>query len=180
MTDEELELIRVRLAGLGRAWLPQDVATALRDLGLVVSDATVLSAVEALRRGSIGAGRLEPLLALPGLTDVLVNGPDRVYIDRGGGLESTGISFESDAEVRRLATRLAASVGRRLDDACPFVDARLADGTRLHAILGTLADPGTCLSLRIPARRSFALEDWVRTGAISPGMARLLTALVDS
>ena len=131
MNEHEVEMLRVQLAGLGRAWTPQDVAVALRGLGLVVSDAMVLYAVEALRRGSVGAGRLEPLLGLPGLTDVLVNGPDQVLMDRGLGLEPTGVAFESDDEVRRLATRLAASVGRRLDDACPFVDARLADGTRL-------------------------------------------------
>ena len=157
MTEHDLEMVRVRLAGLGRTWTPRDVADALRALGLVVSDAMVLYAVEALRRGSIGAGRLQPLLSIEGLTDVLVNGPDQVFIDRGHGLEDTQVRFESDAEVRQLATRLAASVGRRLDDACPFVDARLADGTRLHAVLATIADPGTCLSLRVPARRSFSL-----------------------
>lgn len=141
MTEHDLEMVRVRLAGLGRTWTPRDVADALRALGLVVSDAMVLYAVEALRRGSIGAGRLQPLLSIEGLTDVLVNGPDQVFIDRGHGLEDTQVRFESDAEVRQLATRLAASVGRRLDDACPFVDARLADGTRLHAVLATIADP---------------------------------------
>ncbi|NLH70168.1 MAG: pilus assembly protein CpaF, partial [Brooklawnia sp.] len=86
MNEHEVELLRVRLAGLGRAWTPQDVAEALRGLGLVVSDAMVLYAVEALRRGSVGAGRLEPLLRLPGLTDVLVNGPGQVLMDRGHGL----------------------------------------------------------------------------------------------
>ena len=180
MTEAELELVRVHLAGLGRAWTPSDVAEAIRGLGLVVSDAVVLYAVDALRRGSVGAGRLEPLLGLPGLTDVLVNGPGQVIIDRGQGLEVTDVRFDSDDEVRRLATRLAASVGRRLDDACPFVDARLADGTRLHAILGTLADPGTCLSLRIPAGRSFALDDWVAGGSMPVGLARLLRELVAS
>lgn len=180
MTEHEVELLRVQLAGLGRSWTPHDVAQALHGLGLVVSDAMVLYAVDALRRGSVGAGRLEPLLGLPGLTDVLVNGPDQVLVDRGNGLEPTQVVFESDDEVRRLATRLAASVGRRLDDACPFVDARLADGTRLHAVLGTIADPGTCLSLRIPARRSFAIDDWVANGSISPEMAELLRALIGS
>ncbi|GAA2183148.1 TadA family conjugal transfer-associated ATPase [Brooklawnia cerclae] len=180
MTEDELERVRMELAGLGRAWVPSDVAEALRAVGLVVSDAMVLSTIEGLRRGSVGAGRLEPLLRMPGVTDVLVNGPGQVVIDRGRGLEITDVSFGSDDEVRRLASRLAASVGRRLDDACPFVDARLADGTRVHAILGTLADPGTCLSLRVPARRSFSLDDWVSNGSIPVGMADVLRALVDS
>ncbi len=180
MTEHEVEMVRIHLAGLGRPWTPADVAVALRGLGLVVSDAMVLHAVDALRRGSVGAGRLEPLLRLPGLTDVLVNGPGQVVIDRGNGLEVTDVRFDSDEEVRRLATRLAATVGRRLDDACPFVDARLADGTRLHAVLGAVADPGTCLSLRVPAQRSFSLADWLANGSIPVGMAALLRGLVAS
>ncbi len=180
MTEHDVELLRVQLAGLGRVWTPADVADALRGLGLVVSDAMVLYAVEALRRGSVGAGRLEPLLALPGVTDVLVNGPDQVVIDRGLGLETTDVRFDSDDEVRRLATRLAASVGRRLDDASPYVDARLPDGTRLHAILGAVADPGTCLSLRVPARHSIALSDWVAGGSLPTELADLLRALVSA
>ena len=102
----------------------------------MVSDTSVIETVEALRRHSVGAGPLEPLLREPGVTDVLVNGPDQVFVDRGAGLELTGLRFADDVEVRRLAQRLAASVGRRLDDAVPFVDARLADGTRVHAVLG--------------------------------------------
>ncbi len=180
MTEHDLELVRARLAGLGRAWTPQDVAAALHALGLVVSDAMVLYAVEALRRGSIGAGRLQPLLELEGLTDILVNGPDQVFIDRGQGLEDAGVRFDSDNEVRQLAARLAAGAGRRLDDACPFVDARMSDGTRLHAVLGTIADPGTCLSLRVPARRTFSLDDWVSNGSICAQIADVLRALVAS
>jgi pilus assembly protein CpaF len=74
-----------------------------------------------------GAGPLEELLAGAGVTDVLVNAPDRVWLDRGAGLERAPVRFDSDAAVRRLATRLAAQAGRRLDDAAPFVDAVLPD-----------------------------------------------------
>lgn len=131
----DLDLVRGQLATLGRDWTPRDVATALRDSGLVVSDANVLLTVEALHRDSVGVGPLEPLLAIAGVTDVLVDGPQRVLIDRGAGLELTDVRFSSDEQVRRLAVRLASSVGRRLDDSVPFVDARLANGIRLHAIL---------------------------------------------
>jgi pilus assembly protein CpaF len=149
--DLALDLVRDRLAGLGRQYSPIDVATAMRAEGLVVSDSAVLDTVESLRRHSVGAGPLEPLLKVPGVTDVLVNGPDHVFIDRGAGLELTDVRFQSERDVRRLAQRLAACVGRRLDDAMPFVDARLSDGTRVHAVLGTVASPGTCISLRVPA-----------------------------
>ncbi|MEL4503632.1 TadA family conjugal transfer-associated ATPase [Luteococcus sp. H138] len=170
----------MRLAALGRAYHPADVAQALRSLGLVVSDALVLRALEDLRRTSIGAGPLEALLQLDGVTDVLVNGPDQVFIDRGRGLERSDVHFAHDDEVRRLAVRLAASVGRRLDEASPCVDARLADGTRVHAVLGGIADPGTCLSLRVPSRQSFPLSRWVESGSMSPECADLLAAVISS
>lgn len=174
----DLEPIRARLAALGRVHTAADVAEAMRDTGVVISDTALLDTVEALRRDSVGAGILDPLLRLDGVTDVLVNGAEQVFIDRGDGLERTGVTFGSEAEVRRLAQRLAASAGRRLDDSSPFVDARLADGTRVHAILGSLADPGTCISLRVPARRSFSLEDMVSAGSLTGSGAQLLRAMI--
>lgn len=177
--ESELERIRERLAATGRiACDAVDVAQTMRECGLVVSDALVLDALESLRRDSVGAGALEDLLRLPGVTDVLVNGPREVFIDRGRGLESADLRFVDDAQVRRLAARLAASIGRRLDDASPFVDGRLADGTRLHAVLAPIAEPGTCISLRIPATAEFSLESFVAAGSIPPEGAELLRALV--
>jgi len=176
----ELDPIRRRLVDLGRAHTAHDVAQAMRAEGRVVTDAGLIETVEALRRHSVGAGPLEPLLRRRGVTDVLVNGPDQVYLDRGAGLELTEVRFGSDEEVRALAQRLAASVGRRLDDASPFVDARLPDGCRVHAVLGTLAEPGTCLSLRVPAARQLALADFVATGAMCTRAAALLTRLVQA
>jgi pilus assembly protein CpaF len=67
-----------------------------------------------------------------------------------------------------------------LDDAMPFVDARLADGSRVHAVLGTLASPGTCISLRVPAHRSFSLEDCVASGSVTPGAAQLLARMIEA
>jgi pilus assembly protein CpaF len=175
-----LDLVRDRLAGLGREYSPVDVAAAMRAEGFVVSDSAVLDTVESLRRHSIGAGPLEPLLHQPGVTDVLVNGPDQVFIDRGAGLELTDVRFRCERDVRLLAQRLAAAVGRRLDDAMPFVDGRLADGSRVHAVLGTLASPGTCISLRVPAGRSFSLEDCVASGSLTPAAAQLLSRMIDA
>ena len=131
----DLEPIRERLATLGRPHTPADVADAMRAEGLVVSDSSVIETVESLRRNSIGAGALDGLLRLPGVTDVLVNGPDQVFVDRGAGLELTEVRFGSDAEVRRLAQRLAASVGRRLDDSSPV--RRRAARRRLPSPRGT-------------------------------------------
>ena len=105
---------------------------------------------------------------------MLVNGPTQVWVDRGRGLEPAEVRFADDGEVRRLAQRLAAAAGRRLDDSSPFVDTRLPDGTRVHAALATQAVPGTCLSFRVPARRAFSLEDCIATGAVSPSLAAVL------
>ena len=177
---DALEPLRSRLASLNRSPQPADVATAMRAEGMIVTDEALIDAVESLRRNSVGAGPLEPLLRQPGITDVLVNGPDQVYVDRGYGLELTSVRFRDDDGVRRLAQRLAAMVGRRLDDASPYVDARLPDGTRVHAMLSTIAAPGTCLSLRVPARRTFSLAEMIASGMISMDAAALLRRMVDA
>jgi pilus assembly protein CpaF len=146
----------------------------------VLGDGAILEIVDALRRDTVGAGPLDDLLHLPGVTDVVVNGPDAVFVDRGAGLERTEVRFGNDEAVRRLAQRLAASGGRRLDDASPFVDLRLRDGTRFHAVLAPLARPGTAMSLRVPARRAFTLEQLVAAGTVTELGAELLRDLVAS
>ena len=178
MREAELEAVRDHLGRNGQQPGPVEVGMALRRLGLLVSDATVMQAVAALRRDSVGAGALDPLLFEPGVTDVLVNAPDQVFVDRGTGLEPAGIRFADEAEVRRLAVRLAASVGRRLDDGSPFVDARLPSGVRVHAVLGCVADTGTCLSLRVPNRQRLSLADWVASGSLTRDAAGLLEGLI--
>ncbi len=171
---EMMDDVRARLIRIPGDYTALDVAGILRELGHPVTDALVRETMSALRRDSLGAGPLDPLLRLEGVTDVVVNGPQQVFIDRGDGLEATTVTFTDDADVRKLAMRLAAGVGRRLDEGCPFVDARLADGTRVHAILGSLAAPGTCLSFRVPSRRRFRLDDFVTAGSIPPAGADLL------
>ena len=172
--SEVVERVRDRLARDGAAFGPGAVARALREDGRPVGDATVLAVLDALRSDVVGAGPLEPLLRLEGVTDVLVNGPEGVYVDRGAGLESTGVTFPDDAAVRRLAQRLATAAGRRLDDATPYVDVRLRDGTRFHAVLAPLARPGTVLSLRVPRNRVFTLAELTALGSLTQETAELL------
>jgi pilus assembly protein CpaF len=174
-----LERVRDRLATSGTAPDPVEVARALREEGRPVGDAEVLSVLDDLRRDVLGAGPLEPLLRAEGVTDVLVNGPDQVYVDRGDGLELTAVRFPDDGSVRRLAQRLASTAGRRLDDATPYVDLRLRDGTRFHAVLAPLARPGTVLSLRVPRQRAFGLDELVAIGTVCPEGADLLRRVVD-
>ena len=175
-----VEVVREQLASSPGALTPHRVAEALRASGRPVGDATVLDVYEALRHDVVGAGPLEPLLRQEGVTDVLVNGPAQVYVDRGRGLEPAPVRFSDDDAVRRLAQRLASAGGRRHDDATPHVDVRLPDGTRLHAVLSPVARPGTLVSLRVPPARVFTLEELVAAGTVSRAGAELLRALVAS
>ena len=118
--------------------------------------------------------RSRRLLRDPAVTDILVNAPDEVWVDRGCGLERVPVGFADDADVRRLVSRLLLTTGRRLDDAQPWVDARLPDGTRLHAVLSPVATRGTCVSLRTLRRQWFGLDDLVARGSMTPRDARVL------
>jgi pilus assembly protein CpaF len=175
-----LDGVRLRLAASGDEPTPAAVAAALRAQGRLLGDAEVLDVVAALRSEMVGAGPLETLLADDNVTDVLVNGPNEVWVDRGAGLEPVEVEFADANAVRRLAQRLAAAAGRRLDDARPWVDARLPDGTRLHAVLPPVAVGAPCLSLRVVRPRAFTLDELVAAGSMSPGTARLLRAVLDA
>ncbi|MFJ4848959.1 TadA family conjugal transfer-associated ATPase [Streptomyces sp. NPDC088733] len=175
-----LDAVRLRLAAAGDEPTPAGVAAALRAQGRLLGDTEVLDVVARLRSEMVGAGPLESLLAEPGVTDVLVNGPDEVWVDRGAGLERTGVRFADPLAVRRLAQRLATAAGRRLDDARPWVDARLPDGTRLHAVLPPVVVGAPCLSLRVVRTRAFALEELVAAGSMDRGTAALLRAVLDA
>ncbi|HEY0472229.1 MAG TPA: TadA family conjugal transfer-associated ATPase [Kribbella sp.] len=177
---ELVERVRGTLAAQGSEPTPARVAAALRADGGIFGDSTVLAVVAALRREALGAGPLDGLLAEPGITDILVNGANEVYVDRGAGLERVAIRTGDESAVRRLATRLAAAAGRRLDDATPYVDVRLADGTRFHAVLSPVAAPGTCLSLRVPSRKVFGLDDLVAAGSLPAGGVSVLRDLLDA
>jgi pilus assembly protein CpaF len=155
------------------------VAEALRaEGGALRGDAELVPMLRLLQNEIVGAGPLEPLLRDPEVTDVLVNAPDSVWVDRGTGPERTSVRFPDDLAVRRLAQRLAAPTGRRLDDAQPWVDARLAGGVRLHAVLPPIAPGGTCLSLRVARPRAFDLVELVDAGSVPEDGAALLSALV--
>ncbi len=182
MTDGEGRLVgqvRRRLAAATVRGAPPDDLDALvrrRDRVLGAEDIAALAA----RVGSQihGAGALQALLDEPGVSDVLVNGPGSVWVDRGRGLERRDLDLGDHAQVRALAVRLAATGGRRLDDAAPVVDARLPDGTRLHAVLPPLAVDGPVLSLRVLRRAALPLGTLVATGTVAPLVADVLDGLV--
>jgi pilus assembly protein CpaF len=130
-----------------------------------------------LREQVLGFGPLEPWIALATVTDVLVNGDGAVWVDRGGGVEDTGLRLDAGA-ARALATRLAGLARRRLDEAQPWVDGVLPGGVRLHAILPPLAESGTHLSLRVPRHQPVGVDGLVALGSVGDGLAAVLRRVV--
>lgn len=161
---------------------PEELTALVRELGGALGQEDLAALTTAVRAEVRGAGPLQPLIETPDVSDVLVNGPDRVWVDRGRGLERTNVPLGTAAEVRSLAVRLAAVGGQRLDDAVPVADARLPDGTRLHAVLPPLAgddDVGALISLRVLRRRAFTLAELVASGCVAPELAPVLAGLVE-
>ena len=122
----------------------------------------------------LGLGPLEPLLGDEEITDILVNGPFDVYVERQGKLEKTKIRFRDAAHLVNVAQRIASAIGRRIDEASPMVDARLADGSRVNIVLPPLVLNGGCISIRKFAKRVITLDDMIETGNLSAEMARFL------
>lgn len=159
-----------------------DMAELIREEAGVISDIELLELLRKLRHNSTGVGPLEAVLAIPGVTDVLVNGPESVWFDRGRGLERADLAFEDDSQVRQLAVRLAVACGRRLDDAQPFADGRLIrdDGSsiRIHTIIPPLSDAGTCISLRVLRQATLTLEKLVELGTVTDEAQQLLASII--
>ncbi|WP_423368958.1 CpaF family protein [Burkholderia sp. LMG 32019] len=130
--------------------------------------------VDAILNDMFGVGPIEPLLADDTVTDILVNGPDQVYVERAGRLELTSLKFRDDAHVASVAQRIAAAVGRRVDESSPMVDARLADGSRVNVVLPPIAMRGPSISIRKFAKRDITLARMAQQGNISPPMLQVL------
>jgi pilus assembly protein CpaF len=126
----------------------------------------------------LGHGPLEPLLADPTVSDILVNGSQQVYVERHGKLELTEVRFNDDAHLMNIIDRIVSAVGRRIDESSPMVDARLKDGSRVNVIIPPLALDGPMMSIRRFAVELFRAEDLIRLGTINEQMATVLKAIV--
>jgi len=155
------------------------VSSALAATGQVLGSESLRELTLAARAELVGAGPLQPLLDRPDVTDVLVNGPREVWIDRGNGLERADIDLGPRTAVRTLAMRLAAIAGQRLDDAAPICDGRLPDGTRLHAVIDPISANGTVISLRVLRQHVFTLDALAERGAFPAQLSSLLRALIE-
>jgi pilus assembly protein CpaF len=126
----------------------------------------------------LGLGPLEPLLSDPTVSDILVNGAKSVYVERRGKLEPTTITFHDDAHLMNIIDRIVSAVGRRVDESSPMVDARLADGSRVNAIIPPLAIDGPVLSIRRFAVERLGVADLLRVGTLTEPVANTLRAIV--
>ena len=154
------------------------VDQALAGQELALNDSERRQLVDDLLEETLGVGPLAPLLADPAVTDVLVNGPYRVFIERFGRLEATDVRFRDAEHLVRIIQRIAARVGRRIDEASPMVDARLPDGSRVNATLPPVTIDGPTLSVRRFGRRRLRRDDLAELGMFSSQMRELMEWVV--
>ncbi len=155
------------------------------ELGVIIADNDVAlttderqALVNAVTEDVLGYGPIQEFLDDPSVTEVMVNSTESIYVERGGRLIDTGARFYSADHLRRMIERIASQVGRRIDEASPMVDARLADGSRVNAIIAPLAVDGPVLTVRKFARRALAIDDLVDIGTLSAQLAEFLAACV--
>lgn len=171
-----------RLNEIKREDVRREVAQILESL--VVGESTPMSLQERERLALevldevFGLGPLEPLLADPTVSDILVNTYKHVYVERRGMLEATSIQFRDDAHVMSIIDRIVAAIGRRVDESSPMVDARLIDGSRVNAIIPPLAIDGPCLSIRRFGHDRLAAADLIRNNSLTQQMLEMLQGCV--
>jgi pilus assembly protein CpaF len=146
--------------------------------GLALTRAERVRMLEQITDEILGLGPLEPLLRDETVTEVMVNGPQQVYIEREGRLELTNVTFQNDEHVMKIIQRIIAPIGRRVDESSPMVDARLADGSRVNAIIPPLSLVGPVVTIRKFAATPFTVEDLIRFGTATPEMFEFLEACV--
>jgi len=155
------------------------VAAAVQATGKMLGTAGSLAAVERISAELNGLGPLQEITRDPAVTDIFVNAPDDVWLDRGDGLERSAVSFAGEAQVRALAARLVAAGGRRLDDGSPCVDVRLDGGYRIHAVLPPISTAGTLLSVRIRREQVFTMDELRSSGMFGKTVQDVLERVVE-
>lgn len=174
-----LERIDVAVAGkLASAQLKSEVTSVVRDIAsssrLQMNQKELAIVVDILVDDMIGLGPLEPLLNDPDVSDIMVNGPYQIYIERKGKLELTSARFSDNEHVMNVAQRIVAAVGRRVDESSPICDARLADGSRVNIIAPPLAIDGCSMSIRKFSEKKITLDDYLKFKSCNNNMANLL------
>jgi pilus assembly protein CpaF len=157
-----------------RTQIAEIVEEIIVDLRIQLNAAELRNIVRLLVDDMVGLGPLEPLLADDTVTDIMVNGPHQIYVERKGKLELTDVQFRDDPHVIHVATRIVTEVGRRVDESTPLVDARLKDGSRVNIIIPPLAIDGPTIAIRKFSKKEITLDVMARQGNVSPEMATVL------
>lgn len=150
----------------------------LAEENVVVNTSERRDLVRDIQYEMLGLGPIEPLLADPTVSDILINGSQQIYVERHGKIEHTNITFSDDAHLMKIIDKIVSRVGRRVDESSPMVDARLPDGSRVNAIIPPLALDGPVVSIRRFAAIPLTIEKLIEFKALTPGMAELLAGLV--
>src|SRR5882757_7891854 len=159
-----------------RAEIGRVVERLLEDERVPMTAAEQNRIIEEVLDEVLGLGPLEPLLKEPSISDILVNRHDKVFIERGGKLSETSVRFKDDAHLLHIIEKIVSQVGRRVDEAQPIVDARLADGSRVNAIIPPLALDGPSLSIRRFGRHVITQEEMLGYKTLMPSMLKFLAA----
>ena len=150
----------------------------LAEENIILSRAERMTLFEQVAAEILGLGPLEPLLREDTVTEIMVNGPDNIYVERHGKVEKTPYKFESDDHVLRIIDRIVAPLGRRIDESQPYVDARLPNGDRVNVIIPPLSIVGPVITIRVFAKIPFTMEDFIEMGTFAPEMAEFVEACV--
>ena len=180
-----LDLKRLTVAGVDRAGLERQATDKIHEIVEQVRKSGKLpKGIDADRlerevfNEALRLGPLEELLADDTVTEIMVNGPHRVYVERGGKIQLTDLQFLDDASVMAIIERIVSPIGRRIDESQPYVDARLADGSRVNAIIPPLALSGPTVTIRKFAKKTLTVEDFIRFGTWSRNAAEFMKACV--
>lgn len=173
-----LKIIDQLEAGVVRAQIGDIVRDLLDEESIPLNASERARLIAEIQDEVLGLGPLEPLLADPSVSDILVNTYKQVYVERRGKLEKTNVVFQSDDHLLRIIDKIASGIGRRIDESSPMVDARLADGSRVNAIIPPAAVDGPILSIRKFSVDPYIMKDLVGFKSLTPGMAEFISAAV--
>jgi len=163
-----------------RRTLEETFLSVLESEGIVLGRTERHRLFEAIVAEILGYGPIEPLLKDNTVTEIMVNGPKQVWVERNGKLEKTAIEFDDDDHVMRIIDRIVSPLGRRIDESSPMVDARLPDGSRINAVIPPISLVGPCLTIRKFSRDPLTVDDLIRFGTMTPEIAQFLKACVNA
>ena len=163
-----------------RSTIREMFETMLEEESIVLTRNEKLRLFESIVAEILGYGPLEQFLQMDGITEIMVNGPEHVYIGSGGKLQRTNVTFEDNDHLLRIIDRIVAPLGRRIDEGSPMVDARLPDGSRVNAVVPPISLNGASLTIRVFSKIPFTVENLIEFGSITPEAVEFLKACVIS